>query len=79
MQGVNLINKASIIHKVSRSLTGGVAVFIFVASLAACQSQTDEAAIGSTPAWLKVQDFYVRALAGRSTGTGPMANENILA
>ena len=63
MQGVNLTNKAAIKHKVSRSLTVGVAVFVFVASLAACQSPTDEAAIGSTPAWLKVQDFYAQALA----------------
>ena len=63
MQGVNLINKAAIKHKVSRSLTVGVAVFVFVASLAACQSPTDEAAIGSTPAWLKVLDFYDQAQA----------------
>ena len=31
--------------------------------LAACQSPPDETALDSTPAWLKVQDFYVQALA----------------
>ena len=40
--------------------------FVWVLSLgllAACQSPPDEAALGSPPAWLKVQDFYVQALA----------------
>ncbi|MCH8237280.1 MAG: acyloxyacyl hydrolase [Proteobacteria bacterium] len=36
---------------------------LFLGSLAACQSPPEEAAIGSPPAWLKVQDFYVQALA----------------
>ena len=36
---------------------------LFLGLLAACQSPPDEAAIGSPPAWLKVQDFYVQALA----------------
>ena len=40
--------------------------FVWVLSLgllAACQSPPEETAIGSTPAWMKVQDFYVQALA----------------
>lgn len=36
---------------------------LFLGLLAACQSSPDEAAIGSNPPWLKVQDFYVQALA----------------